>query len=416
MTPTPRLAVALAAISVAAIALPLWICGVAALILVGAGLADACYVRKRPDAQLTLPKLIARGVPADFALTLGALPAGATARVRQPLPPDVGLTPSTGAGDLIGHIVAKRRGRHVLPKPAIRVEGPLRLGAWTHRIGDETEVVVYPDVYGAARIAAAVRSGRFQDASGAHRGPIGLGTEFESIRDYQPDDDIRQVNWLATARSGRTMSNTYRLDQDRTVVCLVDAGRLMAAPIDGRTRLDAAIDAAIAVASCADEVGDAIGALAFDGEIRRQVSQTRRGSRNVIQALFDLEPSMLESDYELAFRSIGSTKRSLVVVFTDLLDDSAARTLIDAVPVVARRHAVIIASVIDADLHDLLRRPPQSTADAAEQAAAADLIERRLLAVSTLRRAGAVVIEAEADALPTATVSAYLRLKRAARI
>ena len=416
MSPTPRLAVLLAAVSVTAIVLPLWICGVAALVLVGAAIADALHVRKQPVVDRTLPAMIARGVPADFALTLGELPQGVSARVRQPLPPDVGLTPSTGDGALSGILVARRRGRHLLPRPAVRLEGPLKLGSWLHRSGDDTEILVYPDVYAAARIAAAVRSGRFQDASGAHRGPVGLGTEFESIRDYQPDDDIRQVNWLATARSGRTMSNTYRVDQDRTIVCLVDAGRLMAAPIDGRTRMDAAVDAAVAVSAVADEVGDAVGAIAFDGALRRSVPAARRGSRSVIHALVDLEPSMLESDYELAFRRVGSTKRSLVIVFTDLLDAAAARTLIDAVPVMVRRHAVMITSVTDSDLIELRGRPPQSAADASEQAAAIDLLESRLLAIATLRRAGAVVVEASANGLPAATVSAYLRLKRAARI
>ena len=96
------------------------------------------------------------------------------------------------------------------------------------------------------------------------------------MRDYLPDDDVRQVNWRATARLGRPMSNQYRVEQDRDVVLLVDAGRLAAAALPGRgdearprgTVLDATLDAVAAVALVADEVGDRCGAIAFDREVR----------------------------------------------------------------------------------------------------------------------------------------------------
>src|SRR5262249_45689006 len=151
------------------------------------------------------------------------------------------------------------RGRHVLPEPALRLEGPLGLGAWHHRSGGEHAVVVWPDLPSAGRLARAVRAGRFRESGRRARGPLGLGTGLESIRDYLPHDDIRQVNWPATARVGRPMSNQYRVEQDRDVVCVVDAGRLMGAPLGDRTRLDAAIDAAAAVAAVADAVGDRCG-------------------------------------------------------------------------------------------------------------------------------------------------------------
>ena len=182
------------------------------------------------------------------------------------------------------------------------------------------------------------------------------------MRDYQPDDDIRQVNWAATARTGRPMSNQYRIEQDRDVVCLLDSGRLMSAPIGDRTRLDAALDALAAVALVADELGDRSGVIAFDSEIRRRVATGRRNSDAVIGAVFDLEPRAIDTDYEIAFHLVGSAKRALVVVFTDLLDEAAARSLVAAVPVLARRHAVVVASVRDPDVErgqDRAERAPR---------------------------------------------------------
>ncbi len=109
--------------------------------------------------------------------------------------------------------------------------GPLGLARWDHAAGPDLELRVFPDLKTARRLALAVARGRFRDQGATARGPLGLGTEFELIRDYQPDDDIRQVNWRATARLGRPMSNQYRLEQDRDLLLLLDAGRLSAAPL-----------------------------------------------------------------------------------------------------------------------------------------------------------------------------------------
>ena len=154
------------------------------------------------------------------------------------------------------------------------------------------------------------------------------------------------------------MSNQYRIERDRDVVCVVDCGRLMAAPFADRTRLDAALDAAVAVAAVADELGDRCGAIAFDGEVLRSLPPRRAGARDVVSALFDLEPVPVDSDYELAFAQVRGVKRAFVLVFTDLLEESAAQPLVDALPVLARRHAVVVAGSADPDLDAAVRTEP----------------------------------------------------------
>jgi uncharacterized protein (DUF58 family) len=262
----------------------------------------------------------------------------------------------------------------------------------------------------------AVRQGRFRDPGRLTRGPLGLGTDFESIRDYLPDDDIRQVNWRATARLGRPMSNQYRVEQDRDVVCLLDTGRLMAAPLGDRTRLDATVDAATAVALVADEVGDRAGVIAFDAQVRRRLPPARGGGDAVVRAVFDVEPTMVDSDYELAFRAVGTGKRAFVLVLTDLLEESAAQPLVDAMPVLARRHAVVVGSVADPDLEQMVHTPPRSPADVYAAAVALDVLDARARVAAQLRRAGADVVEARPDLLPNACVGAYLRAKARARL
>ena len=175
------------------------------------------------------------------------------------------------------------------------------------------------------------------------------------MREYAPDDDVRQINWRATARLGRPMSNQYRIDQDREVRCLLDAGRLSAAACAGGTLLDVALDGLIAVCATADALGDRSGAMAFADRVLRDVAPSRLGAAAVARSLFDVEPVDADSDYELAFRSVAGGKRGFVLVLADLVDEAAARALVDAVPVLARRHAVCVASVRDDALDGLLR-------------------------------------------------------------
>src|SRR6266550_6983753 len=380
---TVRAAVLFGACALAALAAPT-VALLAAVAVAAAFVVDAIVSRRRPVVHRRLPGALARGVPASLTLDADAVGAGSL-RLRQPLVPDVAVEPAEGDGHLDARVRAGRRGRHTLPSPATRMRGPLGLAAWYRRGGEPAEVLVYPDLPAAWRLVLAVRQDRFRDPGRLTRGPLGLGTDFESIRDYLPDDDIRQVNWRATARMGRPMSNQYRIEQDRDVVCLLDAGRLMAAPLppgmraDDRalTRLDAAVDAVTVVGLVADELGDRCGVTIYDSEIRRRLAPRRAGGKAVIRAVLDVEPRAVDSDHDLAFRAVGGVKRSLVIVCTDLVDEAAARSLLDAVPVLARRHAVVVASVRDPDLETPLTQTPKTPRDVYAGAVALDVLDGR---------------------------------------
>jgi uncharacterized protein (DUF58 family) len=421
MSPTPRLAVLLAATALGFLFLPAALPALVTVALLAGAAGDALAVRRPPRLERTVPPILARGTPAEVVIDVDA--GGAATRVRQPVPPDLDLDPREADGRLTATLVPRRRGRHPLPAPAVRIDGRFGLGRTHHRAGAESEVLVYPDMPAAYRLVTAVRQGRFRDPGVLTRGPLGLGTDFESIRDYLPDDDIRQVNWRASARTGRPMSNQYRVEQDRNVICCIDSGRLMAAPVSAAagsgvplTRLDAALDAAVAVALVADEIGDQAGAVAFDSAVRRRVPPRRRGGQAVIGAIFDLEPTTADSDYELAFRGVGAGKRALVIVFTDLLEEGAARTLVEAVPVLARRHHVVVASVSDPDLDRAVRTPPTGVREVLAASVVVEALDARARVAAQLRRAGAEVLEAPPGGLAAACVGAYLRAKARSRL
>ena len=229
---------------------------------------DCLRARQPPAVERQVPTTVARNVGAPLLLDAAG---DLRTTVRQPQTAELRIEPRQAVGTLSTRIVAARRGAHPLPAPATRVDGPLGLGSWYRRVGDDAEIRVYPDLPGARRLARATQGGRYRSA-GLRRGPLGLGTEFESVREYHDDDDVRQINWRATQRIGHPMSNQFRVEREREVLFLVDCGRLTAAPVGGSTRLDVALDSMLAVAATADELGDRSGAIAFDDAIRANLS------------------------------------------------------------------------------------------------------------------------------------------------
>src|SRR5207248_2710719 len=187
--------------------LPPYIAILPVLAVVAAAVTDALFVRGAPVVRVERSHVYARGVPTPITITVDGSVAP-RARVRQAVPPDIIATPSEADGVLECLLTPKRRGLHVLPAPSVRVTGPLGLGAWMHNAcGSSGEIVVFPDVIMGRKLAQDVRQGRFREQGRIVRGPLGLGTDCESIRDYLPDDDVRQVNWRATERLGRPMTN-----------------------------------------------------------------------------------------------------------------------------------------------------------------------------------------------------------------
>lgn len=417
VAPTVRTAAILTAIALAVLLVPVWLAVAAVIALVAAAAADAWTVREPPRIERSLATVLSRGVGVPFEVT-ALVRDRRRVLIRQPSIDAVDLSPQGGSDQLTGRLVPRQRGRHALPAVASASVGPLGLARVNHPAGPDTPIRVYPDLVAARASIARLRRELAGHPGRLARGPLGLGTDFESIRDYTPDDDIRQLNWRATARMGRPMSNQYRLERDRDVVCLLDTGRLMAAPIGSRTMLDAALDAVALLALAADELGDRCGAIAFDDTIQRAVAPAHRSARQVIESLFDVEAAPVDSDFERAFQRVGRSRRALVAVFTDLVDEAAARSLTEAMPMLARRHAVLVASASDPALERAAFAPEPSgnALDAARTLVALDVLDARTAAAATLRRTGATVIDAPAGQLAERCLRAYLEAKARARL
>ncbi len=414
--PTPRVAVVLAVAALATVAAHLATPLVAAIVVatVTATVVDGVAARRAPAAfEVVAPATLARrsSAPLEVRCTSSAH----VARLTQPLGPALLASSTETAGaSLLTTVTGVDRGTHELRGPVARVLGPLGLASVDVASTVSRSIQVLPDLPGARREAMR-RRGSVRDAGAAVR-RRGLGTEFDSIRDYDPGDDVRFVNWMATSRSGRPMTNQFRVDENRDLVCLLDAGRLMCAPAGSATRLDVALDAMCVLGVAADDAGDRVGATAFSDRVLRLVEPSRRGTAAVVEACFDLQAVEVESDFLLAFQQVAGRKRSIVAVFSDLVDPAAARTILEAIPILVRRHEVLLVRCVDEDLARVAVAAPRDYDDVLRAAVALGLLDAHRDVVRHATALGAQVVEAPPPVLGTACAAAYVRLKALARV
>lgn len=318
------------------------------------------------------------------------------------------------------HARAVRRGSFTIQGAIIVVQS--RLGLWRRRLrlGADVMVHVYPDLRQLADYALLARADRLSLIGVRSSRRIGGDTEFERLRDWHSDDEINRIDWKATARRDHLTVRDYQINQSQTVMLMIDTGRMMASRAESAqgaevSLLDLAIESALMLAYVAIKQNDRVGLLAYADGVQRWLppDSGMRQLHRLIHAVHDLEPRLVESRHDEAFMHLGrhSRKRSLVGVFTNVLDDVNADLVQRHCTQLRGRHLPLLVLLRDPDLHTPLRTPPTTENQLWNHGAAAILVRWRQGVIDRLTTAGALVVDADADRLTPATISEYLRVK-----
>jgi len=231
-----------------------------------------------------------------------------------------------------------------------------------------------------------------------------------------PDDDPRWIDWNATARRGRLVSKEFELERGQNIVAILDAGRVMATRLDGLTKLDHAVNAAAFVLFIAHNLEDRVGLMIFSDRIQRWLPPSKgvRQWESILEALRQVEPQLVEANYASAFAHLlqNLPRRSLLLIFTDLIDPDTSEALITHAKLLAEKHLVIVVALSDYELRSLLAEPIDETSDLYRQAAAVAVLNDRLRAVAQLRESGVNVLDTSPEALFNALLEHYLLAKR----
>ncbi|WP_354640831.1 DUF58 domain-containing protein [Kitasatospora camelliae] len=319
---------------------------------------------------------------------------------------------------LTTELVPTRRGDHHAVRVTVRSLGPLGLAA---RQGSHTvpwTLRALPPF--ASRKHLPSRLARLRELDG--RTSVltrGQGTEFDSLREYLPGDDVRSIDWRASARRNTVAVRTWRPERDRHVLIVLDTGRTSAGRVGDAPRLDAALDAALLLTALATKAGDRVDLLAHD--LRKRAAVLGRSPSEVLpaftNAMATLEPALVETDMRAlvshALRT--SSHRSLVVLVTGLDTHPVEEGLLPQLPLLTKRHEVVLAAVADPRLDELAAA--RGTVEDVYGAAAAEQTraDRRRTA-ERLTRLGVTVLDAPPAALPPALADTYLALKAAGRL
>ncbi len=310
----------------------------------------------------------------------------------------------------------RHRGTFSFGDVHLRLRGPLDLVEKQGRALASAPANVYPDLHEIRRYEVTLRRGLAYDAGQRRARLPGAGTIFERLREYLPDDDPRSISWTATARRGRPITVEYETERQQRVQILLDAGRMMSSTLGGLTKLDHAVNTALMLAYVAIAKGDEVGLLGFADTVRGY-AVPRRGRRQFLRLTEELrriEVTTTEPDYRAAFEFLRarSGRRSLVVLFTDLVDEDASRALVAAVTRLAGHNLVLCCLLADPQLAETASRTPRSTAELFEKVVAQDVRDARQRALAILRRRGVHTIDIPAERLTVATIQRYLELKR----
>ncbi len=359
----------------------------------------------RNNSRTTVRLTLADDVPASI--------------VREPARVTGVLGPRTHA-ELRYHVRPTRRGHHEFLDTWLRYESPLGLLLRQHRIHVRSHVKVYPNVANLGRYELALRRNRAAELGLRAAQQRGRGRQFASLREYVVGDDWSDIAWKATARRGRLVTRDYEVERNQNILVLLDCGRLMTTEVDGVARLDYAINATLLLTYVAMKQGDAIGLLAFDERIQSYVPPARgRGAlRRLNEALYRLEPTLTEPDYDRAcrFLALRYRKRSLIVIFTDVIDRAASAALLAHTARFARQHLPLCVVFRNLEVEALARARVHEAADCFTKTVACESLERRAAALAHMRRHGVDVLECAPRLLTPSVINHYLRLKQDRRL
>ena len=340
--------------------------------------------------------------------------------------PSAGATPRTQRVDiptgerrrLTTRLAPTRRGDRTAAHVTVRSVGPLGLAGRQRRHRVPWSVRVLPPF--TSRKFLPEKLARLRELDGAVTlNRRGQGTEFDSLREYVDGDDVRSIDWRATARRGDVVVRTWRPERDRRLVCVLDTGRTSAARVGDIPRLDAALDACLLLAAVAARAGDRVDLLAADSVVRASVEGASRTEvlPTLVQAMAPLEPALVESDARLVVAEVlrRERKRALVVLFTSLDPAPIEHGLLPVLSGLTSRHTVVIAAVGDPRVAELAGR--RGDTEAVYEAAAAEraLAERRRV-TAHLRRRGVTVVDEPADVFASRVADVYLSMKAAGRL
>lgn len=407
----------------------LWLAAAGLLLLAGLAWRDMREAAARLEQvtiRRSLPRIVGRDLLFDVRLTvLNGGPTAITGEVRDLLPAEcvprwsrVPIRIESGEErELRLECRIPRRGRHAFGPVWVRIAGP---GEWVEvqrEVDCPGEVKVLPETF-------ASRDQLEKDLGAqvllldkvARARQVGAGTEFVSLDLYRRGDDPRRIDWRATARQGVPIVRRHQVERHRDVLILIDSGRLMGSMTDRGSKLDCAVDAALNLARVVLQGGDRCGIGIFDSDLRGYLAPVAgpQALGSLVECVYDLQTEWRETDFARMFAEIQrrQSKRTFVVILSDLGDAETSREQCQAIARLSRRHLVLFAALRTPLLRRVIEGTPESMLEGARQVVAHGLLRDRGRALHTLQHGGIHVLDVEPRQLTLPLVNQFVTMRQ----
>ena len=376
------------------------------------------------DASITWPRTASVGEPVTgvidvvfrhaapkvaqvAAATNALIAAGRDGRVAVPI--------NGRSGSAALDFATLRRGVGRVDALWVRWKGGLGLVWKQRRVGVDATVRILPDVRPVHERGAQVFQRHALQGLLAQM-DRGDGSDFESLVEFRAGMDRRAIDWKQSARHLSLRAKEYRSERNNQIVFAVDAGRQMSEPVAGLPRIDRAVAAMLLTAWVALKLGDRVALHAFDSRPRIASGSISgvRGFADLQRLAADIDYSTDETNYSFALATLSRrlSRRSMIVLFTEFTDSTAAEFMIRASARLVEKHLLLVVVLRDVELETICAARPATPADVTRAVTAAALLRDRLLVLTRLRHLGAHVIESEYDRVGDRLVQGYVDLKR----
>lgn len=295
------------------------------------------------------------------------------------------------------------------------VVSPIGFLARKYRFDQAQEVPVYPSFLQLQKYDLLAFTNRLHEYGLKKIRRIGHTMEFEQIKDYVLGDDIRNINWKATAKRGQLMVNQYQDEKSQPVYSVIDKGRVMKMPFNGLSLLDYAINATLVISNIALKKHDKAGMFSFSDKIANRVVAERRSSQMnlILETLYNLETNFIESDFSRLYVDVkrNLNQRSLLLLYTNFETMDALHRQLPYLVAMAKQHLLVVIFFENTELNEFASKKAETVHQIFEQTIAEKFIYEKKLIVNELRKHGIQTILTKPEDLTINTINKYLEIK-----
>lgn len=322
-----------------------------------------------------------------------------------------------------GHSVARfeyelrpvERGNYIFGKLNLYVNTRWNLAVRRYTFKKDQQVKVYPSFIQMKKYAFLAIDNKLSQHGLKKIRRIGHTMEFEQIKEYVTGDDVRTINWKATAKAANLMVNQYQDEKSQPIYSLIDASRVMKMPFNKLTLLDYAINSTLAFSNVALKKGDKTGLLTFSNGIQNHLAASSKKTHinTILEVLYNINTRFLDSDYGRLYAEVKRkiTHRSLLLLYTNFEHISALKRQLPYLKALSKKHVLVVIFFENTEIKNLIDKPAENTPEIYHKTIAQKMDYDKKLMVKELEKNGIQTVLTSPEDLTVNTINKYLEIK-----